>query len=73
MTSMIERVAKAIDEASQPPGQKDYKLLMENAARAAIEAMRELPEDPGPRYTAGEYSRANQSAMVDDALGVPQS
>ena len=40
MSEMIDRVAKAIDGASQPPGQKDYKLLMENAARAAIEAMR---------------------------------
>jgi hypothetical protein len=44
-----------------------------HAAEFAIAAMRELPEEPGPRYTAGEYSRANQSAMVDDALGVPQS
>lgn len=44
-----------------------------HAAEFAIAAMRELPEDPGPRYTAGEYSRANQSAMVDDALGEPQS
>jgi hypothetical protein len=68
MTSMIERVAKAIDEASQPPGQKDYKILMENCARAAIEAMRELPEEPGPRYTAGEYSRRSHEAMIDDAL-----
>jgi len=44
-----------------------------HAAGFAIAAMRELPEEPGPRYTAGEYSRANQSAMVDDALGEPQS
>lgn len=41
-----------------------------HAAEGAIAAMRELPEDPGPRYTSGEYSRANQSAMVDDALGI---
>lgn len=38
-------------------------------ARAAIEAMRELPEEPGPRYSAGEYSRRTQESMVDDALG----
>jgi hypothetical protein len=36
MGDLIERVARAIDEASQPPGQKDYTILMENAARAAI-------------------------------------
>jgi hypothetical protein len=44
-----------------------------HAAEFAIAAMRELPDEPGPRYAAGEYSRANQSAMVDDALGEPQS
>ncbi len=37
-------------------------------AQAAIKAMRVLPEDPGPRYTAGEYSRRNIAAMIDDAL-----
>ena len=31
--------------------------------------MRDLPEEPGPRYTAREYSRKNIEAMVDDALG----
>lgn len=40
-------------------------------ARAAIEAMRELPSDPGPRYEKGDYSRRTQSAMVDDALALP--
>jgi hypothetical protein len=44
-----------------------------HAAEFAIAAMRELPDEPGPRYAAREYSRANQSAMVDDALGEPQS
>lgn len=41
MNEIVDRVARAIDKASQPPGQKDYKALMENAARAAIEVMRE--------------------------------
>jgi hypothetical protein len=41
-------------------------------ARAAIEAMRDLPEEPGPRYTAGDYSRRTQEAMIDDALGLPR-
>lgn len=38
------------------------------AVRAAIEVMRELPEEPGPRYSSGEYSRRNVEAMIDDAL-----
>lgn len=41
MNEILERVSKAIDAASQPPGQKDYKVLMENCARAALEALRE--------------------------------
>ncbi len=44
------------------------QLRLREAARAVIEGMRELPSDPGPRYTAGEYSRRTQEAMVDDAL-----
>ena len=44
MSEMVDRVAKAIDAASQPPGQRDYRTLMENAARAAITAMREPTE-----------------------------
>lgn len=35
--------------------------------------LRELPEEPGPRYTAGEYSRRNHEAMIADALGLPRS
>jgi hypothetical protein len=35
--------------------------------------MRELPGEPGPRYTAGEYSRRSHEAMIDDALGVQSS
>ena len=45
-------------------GQEQFRSI----ARAAIEAMRELPDSPGPRYTAGEYSRRNHEAMIDDAL-----
>ena len=30
--------------------------------------LRELPEEPGPRYSAGEYSRRNHAAMIEDAL-----
>lgn len=41
-------------------------------AQVAIKATRELPGDPGPRYTDGEYSRRTQAAMVDDALGLPR-
>jgi hypothetical protein len=65
MSEMIERVALAIlaeQEKSAFPNNLDL-------ARAAIASMRELPGDPGPRYTAGEYSRRSQEAMVDDALG----
>jgi hypothetical protein len=36
--------------------------------RRVIEIIRDLPEEPGLRYTAGEYSRRNIEAMVDDAL-----
>lgn len=43
---------------------------IEMMARRAIAEMRELPGDPGPRYTAGEYSRRTQEAMVDDALSL---
>lgn len=66
MSEMIERVAEAIMRVEAEDKISDYYKW----ARAAIEAMRELPGDPGPRYTAGEYSRRTQEAMVDDALGV---
>ena len=69
MSEMIERVAWAIF-SDRYPGE-DWKEYQKRDycghARAAIEAMRELPEEPGPRYTAGEYSRRSQAAMVDDA------
>lgn len=77
MSEMIERVARAIccpdgcdgDTGSGRPCdiRREDRTSMKQA-RAAIEAMRELPEEPGPRYTAGEYSRRNQEAMVDDVL-----
>jgi hypothetical protein len=72
MTETFERVATAIRLALH----EDYSHLSERdmsreIARAAIEAMRELPEEPGPRYIAGEYSRRNHAAMIDDALNVP--
>jgi hypothetical protein len=85
MSDMIEQVARALyeqDHAAEKwdesfakyfawdgpnfKGQNHFRRI----ARTAIEAMRELPGEPGPRYTAGEYSRRTQSAMVDDALSV---
>lgn len=62
MNKMIEQVTRAIRDAGYNPA------TAENIARIAIKAMRELPEEPGPRYTAGEYSRRTQEAMVDEAL-----
>ena len=85
MSEMIEEVAKAIWDVRRAHANKagiwlefwgDGSIPKENGimeeARAAIEAMRDLPGDPGPRYTAGEYSRRTQEAMVDDALGGSQ-
>jgi hypothetical protein len=78
MSEMIGRVADAIKEAgldwleAQDPKRQTLTwadVPDEIFAKAAIQAMRHLPEEPGPRYTAGEYSRRNQEAMVDDALG----
>jgi len=84
MSEMIERVAKAIEAASQPPGQKDYKILMENAARAAIEAMREptdsmiveamttayptVAEAGGVLEQGRAAARLEWQAMIDAAL-----
>lgn len=66
--SMIERVRAAVQAALYEYEQSTMQFKSSMVARAAIEAMRELPEEPGPRYTAGEYSRRTQAAMVDDAL-----
>lgn len=75
MSEMIERVAAALKSLPVrdrlEPGGELGGLRLREAARAVIEAMRELPGDPGPRYTAGKYSRRTQEAMVDDALGQP--
>lgn len=45
------------------------KRLTKEIDRLTAENRRilELPEEPGPRYTAGEYSRRNHEAMVADA------
>ena len=72
MSEIVDRVAKAIDVASQPPGQKDYKILMENAARAAIEAMRE-PTQAMRLAGVAEWSRPDptgdhESTKVFDAI-----
>jgi hypothetical protein len=79
MTEMIERVARAIlraellNKLSDEDGTVTERVneewpLWVDTARAAIEAVRDLSEQPGPRYTAGEYSRRNVESMVDDAL-----
>lgn len=80
MSEMIERVARAICESqdldwdaqlspmTSGSGADDEQEAYRVMARAAIEAMRGLPEEPGPRYIAGEYSRRTQAAMIDDAL-----
>jgi hypothetical protein len=62
---MVDRVAEAIARVAVTQKTPNFHFQ----AIAAIEAMRELPGDPGPRYNAGEYSRRTQDAMVDDALG----
>jgi hypothetical protein len=74
MSEMIERMARAIYAGAYPKFkfENDAQHIRDHyrtVARAAIEAMRELPEEPGPRYTNGDYSRRSQAAMVDDALG----
>ena len=72
MSEMIERVAKAIDESSQPPGCADYSILMKNAAVAAIKAMREPTDamvDAGDMWAdAPGYSAKAWRAMIDAAL-----
>jgi hypothetical protein len=85
MSEMIERVARALCQADghDPdgptcdifvPGDPDAGLPWagyRKQARAAIEAMRDLGDNPGPRYTAGEYSRRNIEALIADALTAP--
>jgi hypothetical protein len=83
MSDLVERLAKAMlvfDSPAQyvkqfPDG--GWSILLDDRgrdywrgkARHALETIRDLPEEPGPRYSAGEYSRRNHEAMVDDALG----
>jgi hypothetical protein len=69
MSEMQEKVTGVLMGAFEHIPDKDYRRIIAGCwARAAIEAMRELPGEPGPRYTSGEYSRRTQAAMVDDAL-----
>jgi hypothetical protein len=74
MTEIVERAALRVRvkmmDAFGYEMSKDESITL---VRAAIEAMRELPGEPGPRYTAGEYSRRSHEAMIDDALGVQSS
>jgi hypothetical protein len=81
---MVERVARAI---WVNPAKCDLRSVsrgpcslgdecpcwpaMQKVARAAIAAMRDLPGEPGPRYTAGDYSQRNVEALIDDALETP--
>lgn len=72
MSEMLDRVAAALRKLpirdSANPGSELDHLRLREAARAALMAIRDLPDEPGPRYSAGDYSRRNQEAMVDDAL-----
>ena len=70
MSEIVERAAlkvrvKMLDSFGYEMSKEESITLV----RTTIEAIRDLPGDPGPRYTAGEYSRRTQEAMVDDALG----
>jgi hypothetical protein len=76
MSEMIERVARAIEEASVVDwlAQPDYALKMRNCAIAAIKAMREPTEDmvegsfllQEPEHC--EERKAIYQAMIDEAL-----
>ena len=58
--------------AAQAEGREMSIMMSDGAAmriaRKVIESLRELREAPGHHYSAGEYSRRNIEAMVDDAL-----
>ncbi|AWI90294.1 hypothetical protein C0214_19755 [Methylobacterium sp. DM1] len=66
---MVERVARAIRKASW--GTERGWIYEVHEAEAAIRAVCNLPEEPGPRYAAGEYSRKALEAFADDALAEP--
>jgi hypothetical protein len=82
MNEMIEKLAKAMLEFNSPAEYIDqvpdggWSSLLNDAgrdywrakARHFFEIIRELPEEPGPRYAAGEYSRSSHEAMIDDVL-----
>lgn len=71
--SLIDQIMKAwenlpIRDCTDLGGELDVMRKRE-AALAALMAIRYLPEQPGQAYSEGQYSRANQAAMVDDAIG----
>lgn len=68
MSELVERVARAYAKCAY--GIETNWQQFDDEAREIILAMRELPAEPGPRYAAGEYSRRNHAAMIDDALCV---
>jgi hypothetical protein len=71
MSELIDRARIAVCEVIQSSGLPVGTYLdSEKIVLAVLAAIRELPGEPGPRYTAGEYSRRSQEAMVDDALGI---
>lgn len=68
----IERAAWAMREASDRIGLELTYDFCETLTRSVFLAIRDLPGEPGPRYSAGEYSRRNMESFVDDALGVAE-
>ena len=70
MSEMVERIAQLIANGGdwQMSYNEEQREFHRARARLAIKAFLSLPEEPGPRYTAGEYSRANIEAMIEDAL-----
>jgi hypothetical protein len=65
-SELVERCLMRLDEiwAKEPIPFDDREEMV----RAVITRMRELPDEPGPRYERGDYSRNTQRAMVEDAL-----
>lgn len=63
MSKWIDQVALALKRS----GDQDMDYLR-SLARDAIAALRDIPDDPGPLYEAGEYSRRNVDCMVNDFL-----
>ena len=69
---MIERVTAVINRSAhcdwRPETCGAGVCQCRALARSIFEEMRDLPSEPGPRYTDGEYSRRSHEAMIDDAL-----